>query len=169
MPKQENIVGVKFKRELLSEEDLKGTNLSTSDTIIFKKPREENSLPIYSAQFENLGKGKKLTDEDLLNKETLETFKNSCEHIQVINLEEGIMLADQAIYKDTMKCIANYIIANPILENELKDISKKVLYSPFIKTNELLFIYKDKLMFPAHIESNIKMDNPSLVKVIEIL
>lgn len=154
--------------------------------IKFHKENETDDFPVLNASVENFGLGEKLNFSNLnvsefIDSQGLKLFREQCEHLEAFNLLEAIYLGDIRIYGDTLRCNANFIIANPSIKDDLESLirnqklDKKCLYSNLIKSNEIICIHSDELMFPAHSESCpavgsfvIKMDNPCLVKVITL-
>ena len=139
-------------------------------------------LPILNASIENFGLGEKLNVGEFTDSQAFKLFREQCEHIEAFNLLEAIFLGDTHIYRDTLKCMSNFIIANPSIRDDLEKLikdkyndstKKRCLYSNLVDSNEIICIHSDELMFPAHLEScpavgsfAIRMDNPCLVKVI---
>lgn len=154
--KTEKVIGIKFNKEIESADD--------------------TELPILKASIENFGLGKKLDIGEFIDSQVLSLFREQCEHIKAYNLTDAIFLGDNHIYKDTLKCMANFIIANPSIRDDLEKLikdnlqNKTVLYSNLVDSNEIICVHSDEIMFPGHIEASdsflIKIDNPCLVKVI---
>ena len=163
MVEEKSVIGIKFHKDIESE-------------------GKETSFPILNVSMENFGLGNKLSIGEFIDTQVLKLFREQGEHIKAWNLIEAIFLGDNSIYKDTLKCAANFIIANPSIRNDLEKLinnedndltNKTCLYSNLVNSNEIICIHSDELMFPAHLESNlaegsfvIKMDNPCLIKVV---
>lgn len=157
MSNEKSVIGIEFHREMKSVENA--------------------DLPILQTSVKNFGLGEKLNVDDFIDSQVLKLFREQGEHIEAYNLIEAIFLGDISIYKDTLRCAANFIIANPSIRNDLEKIiteDKKCLCSNLVNSNEIICIHSDEMMFPAHSEPNpavdssvkIKMDNPCLVKVV---
>lgn len=154
--KTEKVIGIKFYKEITSVED--------------------TNLPILKASIEDFGLGKKLDISEFIDFQALNLFRAQCEHIEAYNLIDAIFLGDNHIYKDTLKCTANFIIASPSIRDDLEKLikdsllNKTCLYSNLVGSNEIICVHNDEMMFPAHLESSdsflIKIDNPCLVKMI---
>ena len=162
MYKEKSVIGIKFHKKIESV--------------------GEAESPILNISMENFGLGEKLNVGEFIDSQVLKLFKEQGEHIEACNLIDAIFLGDNSIYKDTLKCTANFIIANPSIRDDLEKLinnednaltNKTCLYSNLVDSNEIICIHSDEMMFPAHSESNstegsfvIKMDNPCLVKEI---